>query len=134
MVRALILEDDACSALALTTLLEEMGLHVSSVDNSREAIEKVHDAVPDLPIADWHVFGDMPSLEIARQVRTKNPDAQVIFISGCPREDVAELTQSLGPCSIYEKPLSFEALANDIVGHAEQYGPRLSPEQTGARL
>lgn len=116
MPYALILEDDACSALALSALLDQAGIQSATVADTNEAILALEERAPDLLIADWNVLGDVSSVEIARRVRVRRPDARIVFISGFSRDDIEEAASSVAPCSIYVKPLNFDAFFGDIEG------------------
>ena len=116
MPYALILEDDACSALALSVLLEQVGIQSTAVADTNSAIRSVAEHAPDILIADWNVLGDVSSIEVARQVRKRRPDARIMFVSGFSREEIEDAASSVAPCSIHVKPLNFDAFLAEIEG------------------
>jgi DNA-binding response OmpR family regulator len=123
MGTAIILEDDALSAMALSLLLEDRGFSAHSALNATSAFELLEQVKPDLLIADWSLGGQGVSLDVARYVRSKNPRAQIIFVSGHPAEVVREATASLAPCRVFQKPLNYDAFFAEV-GDAQQAAER----------
>lgn len=113
-MKALILEDDACSALALCSLLEQAGVQSFSVADTGAAMEEVRRAAPDLLFADINVLGAGSSLDVARELRSIRPDAKLFFVSGYPKEEVEEQVATLQPCFVHSKPVNFETLLEEI--------------------
>lgn len=129
MLRALVLEDDACSALALSTLLGQAGLEVTTVSDTDEALREVARLAPDILLADWGVLGEVSSLEVARQVRKLRPEARLVFISGFSRRDIEREVAGLNPCTVYDKPVNFDELLSELESSS---GGRLSQEPSTA--
>jgi DNA-binding response OmpR family regulator len=116
MGTAVILEDDALSAMALSALLEEHGFRVYSAQNATSALEVLEHVVPDLLVADWNLNGHGASLDVARSVRVKNPRAQIVFVSGYPEDAIRHETSSLGPCDVFQKPLNYDSFFAQVLG------------------
>ena len=116
MGTAVILEDDALSAMALGVLLEERGFKVYSAENAASALEVLEHIVPDLLVADWNLNGHGISLDIARSVRAKNPRAQIVFVSGDSADAIRHETSSLGPCDVFQKPLNYDSFFAQVLG------------------
>jgi DNA-binding NtrC family response regulator len=110
----LILEDDSCSALALSILLEDRGCDVHicpSVDLARTFIPL---QVPDILVADWNVDGGISSLELARQMRRIRPELRVFFVSGHLTEDLQRELVDVEGCGIFEKPLDYDYFMRQV--------------------
>ena len=114
MVRALILEDDACSALAMSSLLEQSGVSAVTVADTADAIEEARKSKPDILLADWNALGEQSSLELARELRRLRPDSKVLFISGFSRDYIEKQIGDFAPCSVYTKPINFEELVDEV--------------------
>jgi len=120
MTQALIIEDDACSALALVPLLRRAGIEPTTISDTDTALHVVVQTPPDILIADWNVLGSVSSLEVAQRLRESRSDAKVFFVSGYEREEIEELITDFSPCSIYTKPINFDELLLDLkVGPSE---------------
>lgn len=122
MTDALIIEDDACSALALQSLLDRVGIRAATVPDTDTALQMVRESLPDILIADWNVVGDVSSLEVAKHLRERRPESQVFFISGFERGEIEELLSDFSPCTIYTKPLNFDAILLEIKRGASEAG------------
>jgi DNA-binding NtrC family response regulator len=124
----LILEDDSCSALALTMLLEGAGCRVHICATSELARTFIPLHLPDVLIADWSVQGASSSLEVAQQMRRINPRLRVFFVSGHQREAIESQVGDLrGECWIFEKPLDYDSFVEQVL---EVLGtPELAQEQ-----
>ena len=114
MVSALILEDDACSALAMVSLLEQQGIVATTIADTGDALEEVKKSKPDLLLADWNALGQQSSLELARELRRVRPDSKVLFISGFSRDYIEKQLGDFAPCSVFTKPINFEELVDEV--------------------
>ena len=117
MTTALILEDDALLAMAMSVLLEDRGYTTYVALNVESGLELAHRVAPDLLISDWNVNGEGSSLYVAEVVRRKDAHAKVVFVSGYPEEDVRRSTGSVEPCAVYQKPLNFDSFCVEVLGH-----------------
>ncbi len=114
MIRALILEDDACSALAMSSLLEQQGISATTVADTADAVEEVRKSKPDVLLADWNALGQRSSLELAQELRRVRPDSKVLFISGLSRDYIEKQLGDFAPCTVFTKPINFEELVDEI--------------------
>jgi len=114
MIRALILEDDACSALAMSSLLEQQGVSATMVADTADAVEVVRKSKPDVLLADWNALGERSSLDLARELRRVRPDSKVLFISGFSRDYIEKQIGDFAPCTVFTKPINFEELVDEI--------------------
>lgn len=115
MATALILEDDALLAMAMSVLLEDKGYSTHVAHNVESGLELAHRVSPDLLIADWNVNGEGSSLYVAEAVRRRGKGAQVVFVSGYPEDEVRRAAAQVGPCLVYQKPLNFESFFAEVL-------------------
>lgn len=114
MIRALILEDDACSALAMSSLLDQQGISSITVADTADAVEEVRKSKPDVLLADWNALGEHSSLELAQELRRVRPDSKVLFISGFSLDYIEKQIGDFAPCTVFTKPINFEELVDEI--------------------
>jgi|GEM_PF-1633971 len=114
MSRVLLLEDDAFSALALSSLLEGEGFVVDSVSNAERALEISMVEPPDLLIADWSIEGDSTSADVARRLRLLNPQMRIAFVTGYDTQDIRPEIVDLHPYEVFSKPLDFESFIAEV--------------------
>jgi DNA-binding response OmpR family regulator len=114
MSRVLLLEDDTFSALALSSLLEEEGFEVRCFSSSDVALSSALQEVPDIVIADWSIEGSVTSSDVARRLRTLNPDIRVVFVTGYDSEEIKGQVADLQPCMVFAKPLDFDHFISEM--------------------
>ena len=134
MTRALIIEDDACSALALETLLRRAGMEPTTIADTDAALRAVKQNPPDILIADWNVVGSVSSLTVAQRLRELRSDARVLFVSGFEREEIEELVSEFSPCSIYTKPINFDVMLLDLEAESPEAPGGQAPTERAASL
>jgi CheY-like chemotaxis protein len=108
MTRILLLEDDTFSALALSALLEGEGFDVRCFSSSDMALENAPREVPNILIADWSIEGSVTSADVARRLKSLNPDIHVFFVTGYESQEIKEQVEDLEPCMVFAKPLDFD--------------------------
>src|SRR5205823_6117208 len=111
----LIVEDEFVIRTAVAEFLSGAGYHVLSAANGKEALAKLqaHTGKINLVITDV-VMPVMGGSKLAESIASMQPQAKVLFVSGCtedavPRKGAADL-----PRNFLLKPFSFESLAAKI--------------------
>jgi PAS domain S-box-containing protein len=119
--RILVVDDDPDVRLFLTTMLDELGHTVESVENGEAALAALAAATPDLMLIDFAMPG-MNGAQLARAVREGSPDLPIIFVTG-----YAETEQLEGAAGadvpVLRKPFGREALSS-LVSDALASGRR----------
>lgn len=126
MATALIVEDDALLAMAMSVLLEHGGYTTHVAHNVESALELAHRLSPSLLIADWNVNGEGSSLYVAELIRRRDKAAKIVFVSGYPEEDIRKATDPVEPCLVYQKPLNFASFCVDVLGSEDTHQTEVS--------
>lgn len=90
MHKVLIVDDDKLTVSLLKTLLELDGFDVISIGDSRTALQKVGDILPEAMVVDYQL-ADGSGIDFIKQVRMVAQFAKtpIIMASGLDREDEA---------------------------------------------
>jgi DNA-binding NtrC family response regulator len=108
--KVLVVEDDADIRKILEMFLTGKGFQVKSAENAHVALEMLSQEPIDLILSDVRMPG-MSGLELLRQVKERDPDIQLILMSGFSSvKDAVEAIQ-LGAADYVEKPIDFRRLA-----------------------
>jgi PAS domain S-box-containing protein len=133
--RVLLVEDDAEVASALTTMLDQLGQDVTTVDSAARALDLLRGGhAADLLLSDVVMAGPMDGIALARAVRTEFPDLAILLISG----HVANGQDVPGHFAFLPKPFELSALAAEIAKVVERHRRRRStprpPDAAGPSL
>jgi CheY-like chemotaxis protein len=82
----LVVEDDHSVALVLRELLEQLGYDVTLADSGAGALERLAAARFDLVLTDVVMLGPVNGLELARTLRSRQPDLPVVLMTGYAAE------------------------------------------------
>lgn len=104
MARILVVDDEAGVRRALCQLLEYEGHEVHAASDGAEALASMEDFRPQLTFLDVKMAG-MDGLETLARMRTKDPGATVIMISGHGTIETAVEATRRGAYDFLEKPL-----------------------------
>ncbi len=80
--RALLVEDNGEVADVTRRYLEELGFAVHTAGNAREALRLSAEVEPDLVLSDVVMPGPMNGLELARRLRSRDPDLAIVLATG----------------------------------------------------
>lgn len=113
-LRVLVVDDDPDSLESLSRLLLRKGYDVTTVEDSREALQTALEIRPDIVVLDF-LMPDLHGGEVAWQLASNEElrDTRVVMTSG---HDAEEIRRTLPPTRIpiLAKPIDFEALLNLI--------------------
>ncbi len=85
MARILLAEDEFLIRLILAEVLADNGHEVVEASSGDEAAVLTHDGqVFDLLLTDIQMPGQLDGLELARIIRSRQPDIPVIYVTGRP--------------------------------------------------
>ena len=109
----LIVDDQRGIRLTMTGIIEEIGFHVTDVEDGYQAIDRVKDSIFDLVFLDIKMPG-INGLQTLREINKLNPDSLVAMMTGF---DVAELVDASfdeGAICVIHKPFEPAQIVNLI--------------------
>ena len=109
MARILIVDDEESIGDALQQVFEYEGHEVRVAQNGPDALSMVEDSPPDIAFLDVKMPG-MDGLEVLERMRTEDPHALVVMISGHGTIDTAVEATRKGAYDFLEKPLDTDRL------------------------
>ena len=115
--RVLVVEDDERVRGALCDYLEELGYVPEPAANGVEAIERLDEHEFRLVVTDYKMPG-LTGLEVAKQMRARDPSLPVVIVSGYTTEFAWE-ARALG-IPIVAKPVDFGAFARIVEDFARR--------------
>jgi CheY-like chemotaxis protein len=112
--KILLVEDEAVTALAMNTALNNMGfLTCQPAATGRKALERMAVEKPDVIVMDINLTGDMDGIETARRMQELGQTA-IIFITGFSYNNLLKRARALNPAAIFIKPVRLQDLKNAI--------------------
>jgi CheY-like chemotaxis protein len=119
-LRILLAEDNRVNQLVTIRLLERLGHLVDTVDDGREAVERVARGTYDVVLMDLQM-PEMDGIEAARAVRVLERDrglnrVPIVALTACATEDDREDCLSAGMDGYLRKPFVRETLIEAIAG------------------
>jgi DNA-binding NtrC family response regulator len=111
--RILIVDDDENIRKVLTTILEDEGYIVESVDTAKKAIEKSEKAFYNLALIDVRL-PDMEGIELLAKMRETKPKMRKIIITGYPTLQNAVAAVNKGADAYVMKPFDIEKILETI--------------------
>jgi CheY-like chemotaxis protein len=109
--RLLVVDDEEGVRLVLRRLLEREGYAVEVAHDAAAATALLEAGIPGLAgvLLDLTMPG-VPSEEVAVALRTTNPEAPLLLMSGYSQEELAERQRALGAVGWLQKPFSADML------------------------
>lgn len=106
----LLLEDDRALRLLCTAILEQAGYNVLAAEDSEEAALQVATGISiDLLLADILLPG-LSGPEFARELRVKNPDLKILFVTGSEEPIVLQTLDLVENQRFLHKPYNRDTL------------------------
>lgn len=108
MAKILVVDDDPAIRTLLRTTLEPAGHTISEAANGSQAMKAFSDGPPDLVITDIFM-PDRDGLGLIRELRTIDPKARIIAMSGGSRitpGNFLMIAQHIGAAAAMAKPFS----------------------------
>jgi len=114
--RVLIVEDDAMIAWDMSLSLEAAGFQVCGiVSNGAAALERAHEAGPDVVLMDVNLKEGMDGIETARAIRERRADTPIIFVTGFGDPETSARIREINPNGYLLKPVMPEELEAAII-------------------
>lgn len=111
--RVLLVDDERDFVETLAERMETRGMSVDTSTSAPEAINKVEASEYDAVILDLMMPG-MDGLEALRILKERNPDLQVILLTGKATVSKSVEAMKLGALDFLEKPVDLSQLAEKI--------------------
>ncbi len=108
-IKVIIVDDDVSILRILKRLLLDKGYDVFTAGNGKEAIMQIEENDFDLVITDL-MMPETDGLEVLRKAKEKNPNTQVIMITGYATLDSAIEALKLGAFDYIRKPFKLAEL------------------------
>lgn len=106
--KAMIVEDEIISAMALKQSLEKQGYDVCPlVASGEEAIRSAESEEPDIVLMDINILGDMNGIDTARELFSRF-SIPVVFVTGYDEKEVKKRISTVPSASYIIKPINFE--------------------------
>ena len=104
----LIVDDETTILIAFKKLLKSPGVEVDTAETFEEVEAFLNKQPYDAVIADLRLSGiaGEEGLDIIRYVKERNPDTQVILMTGYGNQDIMKKAYTLGAAYYFEKPVS----------------------------
>ncbi len=113
MAKVLIVDDEKDFTETLSERLESRGMEVETVDNGLKAVDKVENKSYDAVVLDLAMPG-IDGIETLKRLLAKNPDLQVILLTGQGTVKSGVEAIKLGAMEFLEKPPNLENLVARI--------------------
>jgi len=107
--RILIIDDDVHVRRLFTQFLQRESYFLDQAENGREGLEKISRNGYDLVITDLQM-PEVDRLQILHAARQKDPDVQVLIVTGFGSLATAVYAMKIGACDYLAKPLQSDAL------------------------
>jgi DNA-binding NtrC family response regulator len=105
----LIVDDEETIRFSIKEFLEGQGYEVIVAETCEQALEKINEFLPDLVLLDLRL-PNMGGIELLEKVKTKDPSALIIVMTGYGSVDSAVEAMKMGAYDYLEKPFKTEHL------------------------
>jgi CheY-like chemotaxis protein/GAF domain-containing protein len=130
----LVVDDDRSLLDPLERVFRKLGFRVALADNGREAIELVAKTTPDVALLDI-CMPEMDGLQLLREIKARDPDIEVVMITGYASLDSALESLKYGAFDYIQKPFRQLDLVVDAVRRAwEKRKPGLEKRSAKTNL
>jgi DNA-binding NtrC family response regulator len=107
--RILLVDDEATARTSLAKTLEQAGHQVTTAGDAFEALKLLESLTPDMTLADLMMPG-MSGLDLLKVMRARDPDAQLVLVSGYRDVETAVDAMRAGAFHFLCKPVDVETL------------------------
>jgi len=120
-----VVDDETDVREVLAEYLELKGFDVRQATSGEEALAKVAESCPDIVLLDLGLPG-LSGIETLRRLRSDNPRADVIVVSGNQDQDLAQKVLAMGAADYVPKPVDFGYLETILAirGHEHHVSAR----------
>ncbi len=111
--KILLVDDEKDYIEALGERMKNRGMNVSTTTSAKDALKRVEEEPYDAIILDLQMPG-MDGIEALKAIKKKNPDMQVILLTGHATVEKGIEAMKLGAMDLIEKPADIETIAKKI--------------------
>ncbi len=111
--KVLLVDDEKYFVETLSERMRSRGMEVTATTSPKEAIQKAGEEYYDAIILDL-MMPEMNGIETLIALREKNPDLQIILLTGYATMDVGIEAMKLGATDFLEKPIDIKTLTEKI--------------------
>ncbi|MEE8442535.1 MAG: response regulator [Dehalococcoidia bacterium] len=118
---ALVVDDEKSIRKFLTRFLAECGWKSVAVESGRVALEKLEERRFDLILLDL-VLPDLDGAKTFREIRARDPEANVVIVTAYPDSALMSEALEVGPFAMIRKPFTleeFRTLLNTVARRSE---------------
>jgi len=120
-VVVLVVEDEAVSRRALTSLLNAYGYDAEAVDSGEAALERVRErGAPQVALVDVDLPG-MSGLDFLRRLEADAPGVRSVLITASEGERVRSFCRERGDVAYFRKPLDFRRLLGRLTPPSQSH-------------
>jgi two-component system chemotaxis response regulator CheY len=113
MSRILLIDDDEMTLMMLRTILTDAGFTVAATADGPRGIDLYKELRPELVLLDVGLPG-MSGMQVLREVRKIDPEANVIVISGYSSQAAVKEAMKNGARHFLEKPVDGRKLIDTV--------------------
>ena len=120
--RILVVDDSPVLRIMISEMLSELGHEIAGeADSGAAAIKAYREKRPDLVTLDISL-PDMNGLDVLKKIRTIDPSARVLVVTGNDQEALESKAAELKALGVLHKPFD----AGELKAAIERLGPRIS--------
>jgi DNA-binding NtrC family response regulator len=111
--KVLIVDDDKAFLAILSERMQNRGMEVSTAESAAEALKMLEKETFDAVLLDL-MMPEMGGIEALQVMRKKQPEVQVIFVTGHPSVSKGVEAMKLGAMDFLPKPVDMSELTEKI--------------------
>jgi DNA-binding NtrC family response regulator len=111
--KVLLVDDEEDFLKTLAERLETRGLKVTTATSGEQALTSIEGGVFDLIVLDLAMPG-LDGLETLKRIKARQPDAEIIMLSGQGSIRTSIEAMKLGACDFLQKPVDISELLGKI--------------------
>jgi DNA-binding NtrC family response regulator len=111
--KVLLIDDEKDFIEALAERMESRGMNVSSTISPKEGLDIIEKETFDAIVLDLKM-PEMDGLEVLKIIKDKNPDLQIILLTGHATVEKGIEAMKLGAMDLIEKPVDIATLTEKI--------------------
>ena len=108
-----LVDDDEAFRGIMSSELERMGFRVLAAGSGKEALERLESFSPDVVLLDLRL-PDLSGLEVLPLLKEREPEAEVIMLTGHGSIDSADVGAMIAAIGAYETTISSTRSGNEI--------------------